>query len=86
MNEEDEIWTIELNLNDDFSDFCAYHIDTFTNTRRRHVSAALGGRKLDPWCLVGLANGHRDAHAKCKEMHDLLCEMSGRKHKVKDFE
>lgn len=70
----DEIWTIELNLDDDFSSSCAYHIDSLIRTITHNIQHAETGKKTDRWVLIGLAYGSEEALEKVHEIRMLLCK------------
>jgi len=79
-----EIWTIELNLDADYADACAYHIDALMTTIRQNISHAEEGKKSG-WVLVGLAKSSKEANEKCKELRILLCKKNGKEHKNLPF-
>lgn len=72
------MWTIELNLDDDFSNTCAWHICEEVETVARHFHAALERRKLDRWVYMGAAATHEEAHKLCKGLRQEMCKRSGR--------
>lgn len=76
---KNEIWTIELNLDDDFASSCAYHIDEVMNTMLRNINHAETAQKAGRWVLVGLAHSIEEAHEKSKKLQLLLCERNNRK-------
>lgn len=76
-----DVYTIELNLDDDFSRSTAYHVDSQKNTFLRNIRHAETGKKTNRWVLVGLANSHPEALDKTWELQKLLCERNNRKPK-----
>ena len=61
MNEEKELWTVEVNLNDDAISPYAWHVDTISRTIEKNLNAAYQGQKRQPWLLVGLEISFDDA-------------------------
>ena len=76
---EEKIWTIEINLNDDFAYSCSYHVDDLKSTSSRNIRAACEKTKNDPWVLIGLATSHSEALDKCEMIRLKLCKMHNRK-------
>lgn len=74
-----DIWTIEINQDGDFSNACAYHIDTLATTSQRNLKIACEGTKSNRWALVGLANSLEEANEKCNRLRKELCKMHDRK-------
>lgn len=75
---EKEIWTIEINIDDDFASACAYHIDTYMRTSARNLRAACEKHITDRWALVGLAYGIDEANELANRARLELCKMHGR--------
>ena len=71
------MFTIELNLDDDVSSTCAYHISDLENTCRNNLEAAITevecGRKISRWVLIGVANTHLEAKNLCAKYRNYLC-------------
>ena len=80
-----EIWTIELNLDHDFSDTCAYHIDYLENTIKTNLRALDSDFKRDRWVLIELAYSYNEAHDKCEKIHRELCKLHNRPMKGLSF-
>ncbi len=74
-----EIYTIEINLDDDFANGCAYHVDYYISTSARNLRAAGEKSEVDNWALVGLAFSLSDAMDKCEKFRQELCKMHGKK-------
>lgn len=72
------IWTIEINMDDDFSSCCAYHIDYLEITIKRNLLNISMKHKTENWCIVALANNYEEAHDKAKEIQLILCEANNR--------
>jgi len=72
------MWTIELNLDDDFASSCAYHIDEYMNTVRNNLEHASSGEKTQRWVLVGLAYTLEEASDKCKKIREMMCRIHNR--------
>jgi hypothetical protein len=70
--------TIELNLDDDFSSTCAWHICEELETISRHYNAALEDKKLNRWVYMGIANTYEDAHEYSRKIRQKMCEASGK--------
>lgn len=70
-----EIWTIEINSDDDFANACAYHVDTYSNTSSRNLRAACEKNESDRWLLVGLAETLNEALDRCEKIRQTLCKM-----------
>ena len=49
-------WTIELNLNDDPLNSCAWHIDDLKTTCMRNLRHAVHNEKVDRWVLISVLN------------------------------
>jgi hypothetical protein len=75
------MYTIELNLDDDFASSCAYHIDDERTTIRTNLSHALESKKTQRWVFIGSATTLEEANEKCKKLRKLLCEMSNKEEK-----
>lgn len=73
-----EIFTIELNLDDDFASCCAYHVDNLRNTIKRNIEHAETAQETNRWVLVGLACSMDEALEKTHKLHKILCEKHGR--------
>ncbi len=80
-----KIHTIELNLDDDFSSACAYHVDDFMTTMRRNIQHAEEGTKTNRWVLVGLAISFEEALHKCHELRMLLYQRNNKDPKSLGF-
>lgn len=76
--ESDKICTIELNLDDDFANSCAYHVDYLDQTIRNNISHAETNQKTNRWVLVGLALSIYEAQEKAYTLRILLCKKHGR--------
>ena len=76
---EEEICTIELNLDDDFASSCAYHVDYLKQTIKRNIQDAENEHKTERWVLVGMGYSLEEALDKCEKLQRMLCE----KHKLK---
>jgi len=74
-----ELWIIELNLDDKYSNSTAYHIDTLSNTIKRHLLFALDSTETDRWVTIGVARSYSEAHDECGNLHKLLCKMGSKK-------
>ena len=74
MTPIDNIFTIELNLDDDFASSCAYHVDDLKRTIHRNISHAETEQKTNRWVLVGLATGLDEALEKSFRLRQILCE------------
>jgi hypothetical protein len=77
-----DICTIEINLNEDFANSCAYHIDYLNQTILRNIAAAEREKTEHPkdaWVLVGLAHTLSEANDKCAELQKLLCQRNNKK-------
>lgn len=81
-----DIYTIELNLDDDFSSSCAYHVDDQSSTIRRNIEHAETGQETDRWVLVGLANSLNEALDKAEKLQRLLCHRNNRTFKDLPFD
>lgn len=72
--DKQKIHTIELNLDDDFANACAYHVDDLKHTIVRNIQHAESYQETNRWVLVGLANSLSEALDKTDELRKLLCE------------
>ena len=79
--EDKEVCTIELNLDDDFSSSCSYHVDYLSQTIKRNVQHAETKQKTNRWVLVGLAYGLSEAMEKAQDLRVLLCKKHNRQPK-----
>jgi hypothetical protein len=80
-----EIYTIELNLDDDFASSCSYHVDDYDRTCKRNIEHALDGRKTQRWVLVGIAHSLKEANEKSNQIQEAFCKNSGREFKSLNF-
>ena len=71
---ENEIHTIELNLDDDFASSCAYHVDDLKTTIRRNIEHAETYQQTQRWVLVGMGTSREEALRKCEKLQILLCK------------
>lgn len=77
---ENEIFTIEINLADNFANACAYHVDSFKNTSITNLRAACEKNcSTDKWALVGLARSLSEAIDKAEVLRQTLCKRHSRK-------
>src|SRR5271166_5074268 len=67
-----DIWTIEVNLDDDFMSSCAWHIEDLITTIGKNAKHAIEKKKTQKWVLVGLANGHDEALQKSIEIQQIM--------------
>ena len=74
---DENLYTIEINLDDDFANACAYHIDSFKNTSAMNLRHAVEMVKGDRWVTVGLAYSLSEASEKAHKLRAELC----RRHK-----
>jgi hypothetical protein len=74
----DNIFTIELNLDDDFANSRAYHVNELKRTIHANISHAETKQKTNRWALVGLAWSLEEALEKSYELRHLLCKKHGR--------
>ncbi len=75
---KESIYTVELNLNDDFANSCAYHVDDLMTTIKRNIKHAETAQKPDLWVLVGLAHSLGEAMEKAEKLQVLLCERNNK--------
>lgn len=73
------IYTIELNLDDDYASECAYHVDDQRTTFLRNIRHAVREEKTNRWAVVGLASSFEEALEKCHQLRMLLCKIHNRK-------
>jgi len=73
-----DIFTIELNLDGDFANACAYHVDSLQRTIRRNVFLADNKKATKRWVLVGLAFSLDEAQDKAEKLRNILCEKHNR--------
>jgi hypothetical protein len=73
-----EIFTIEINLDDDFANACAYHVDDFLTTSARNIRHACYKTETDRWAVIGLAHSLSEALDKCQKIREMLCKMHDR--------
>lgn len=71
---EKDIVTIELNLDDDFANACAYHVDYLSETIKRNIEHAELKQKTQRWVLVGLAYSLNEGLDKCEKLRQILCK------------
>lgn len=85
-----DLWTIEVNLDDDFASSCAWHIDTLDTRLKDNFVNLLcsidgikqhNGIKQDNWVLIHIANSYNDAHDYVDSVRNLLCEKYNKKPK-----
>lgn len=76
------MYTVELNLDADFSYTTSYHVCDEFETIERHSNAALSGRKLDRWVYIGIGNTMQEAQEYAKRFRERLCEKSGKVQKT----
>lgn len=76
-----EIFTIEMNLDDDFANACAYHVDDFLTTSARNIRHCCEKVQTERWALIGLASSLNEAQEKCQKIRLKLCDM----HNVKPY-
>jgi len=76
-----EIFTIELNLDDDFSKSTAYHVDDFESTMRRNIQHAEQDEETSRWVLIGLAPSLSQACDECEQLRLWLCRRNNREPK-----
>lgn len=69
-----EIYVIELNLDDDFANICAYHVDSLRKIFFRNIENATRKQKPDRWVLVGFADSLDEALESCEELRRILCK------------
>jgi predicted transcriptional regulator len=77
--DENRICTIEINLNDNFANACAYHVDYLEQTVKRNLLAASESHEMNNWALIGLANSLDEACSECEKLRQLLCKVHGKK-------
>jgi len=78
---EEDIWTIEINQDEDFTNVCSYHVDTLARTSARNLKIACERINTNRWALVGIAISHEEAVQKMQRVIMELCEMHGKKPK-----
>jgi hypothetical protein len=78
MYEDDELWTIELNLDRDFASASSYHIAALSRTISSNIQHAEERRKTHRWALVGLAHNAEEAGNQAHELRMLLCKKHGK--------
>lgn len=72
---ENEIFTIELNLDGDGASSCAYHVDYLKRTIKRNIEHAERKQATNRWVLVGLARDINEAQDEVKRLKTLLCNL-----------
>ena len=75
----EEIWTVELNLDDDFAYACAYHVDREKSTFLRNINHAVKGTETNRWAIVALAYSCDEAHEKAERLRMTLCHQYDRR-------
>ncbi len=73
-----ELCTIEINLDDDFANACAYHVDYATQTIGRNLVAVQMNYKFNRWVLIGLANSMEEGCDKAEMVRQELCKKYNR--------
>lgn len=72
------MYTVELNLDADYSFTTSYHVCEEFETISRHFDAALTGRKLDRWVYIGSGKTFKEALEFAQGFRERLCEKSGK--------
>jgi len=67
-----QIWTIELNLDDNPLSSFAWHIDEYKRTVLRNIRHSIVNQKSERWVLVGLATTIDEAHEKTDNLRKLI--------------
>ncbi len=67
MIENEELWTVELNLNDEAMSTCSWHIELYQQTVNRNINAAIRREERDPWLLVGITTSFSKAWDLCDQ-------------------
>ena len=75
---KEDIWTIEINLDEDYAYACAYHIDLLTNVSALNLREACEKKKTSRWAIVGIATTIESANEQCKLIREELCKMHNR--------
>lgn len=76
--DEKDLYTVEINLDDDFANACAYHVDSFKNTSAMNIRHAVELVKGDRWVTVGLAYSLSEASDKAHKLREELCRIHNR--------
>lgn len=71
--------TVEINLEDDFSNSCAYHVDDLKTTLKRNIYHAENPLINGRWVLIALGSSLDDALKKCEEIQFNLCKKYNKK-------
>lgn len=74
-----DIYTIEVNLDEDFANACSYHIDDLRTTSAMLLREFCEKKTKERWVIVGLAASLSEAQEKCQKLRLLLCEMHKKK-------
>jgi hypothetical protein len=72
------IWTIELNLDYDYANACAYHVDDEKSTFKTNMRHALDGKTTDRWVIIGYADSLQNARDRCTELRKELCKLGNK--------
>src|SRR5512135_1656637 len=73
------LYTIELNLDDDYANNCAYHVDNFIKTITRNIQHAETGQATNRWVIIGLEKSFEEAIERSKEIQKMLCIRNDKK-------
>lgn len=75
---KEELWTVELNLDsDNYSDVCAWHIDTLKGTLQTNRELAVTRRKVQNWAIVAVLKSHCEAQKYAQNFSQILGENEG---------
>ena len=69
----DDVWTIEVNLDDDPLSSCSWHLDYLRLTIKNNVRRSIHNEKPDRWVLVGIRPTFEDASHYADELRQLIC-------------
>lgn len=77
MEEKKDVYSIEINLDDDFANARAYHIDDLRTTMRNNLKAVFTKEKRDRWVVVAIATSREAAREQVKIFREGLCKARG---------
>lgn len=77
MNKK-EIYTVEINLDADFASTCAYHVDSFENTKNLNLTRIGEDTNGAHWVVVGLAYSMEEGFEKAEKLQKELCRIHNR--------
>jgi hypothetical protein len=75
------MYTIEVNLDDDISSSCAYHINDLDMTIKTNLTHAIEGTETNRWVLIGIAETLDKASDLKQKLHEKLCIIHGKEPK-----